>query len=500
MIDWHKTHDTFGYSSLSEAGYRPRVVVICDKCGEEGTKIIRKKSEVDQWECRKCVNKRPDKIEKLRKASKKLWADPQYKKRNLTAVRCSDNRTKLSRNWHKHTKSLMQTSDYKEKQSSQTKTQWEDEDFRKAITESSKSIWEDEDLKEQMLKSRRTLEYRQNQRAKALKRWEDSAYKEKQASAKAKATRTPERLAEIRVMQSKVSKIQFVLYSLLDDLGVKYFKERNDEPDDHECKIGPYSFDCMIPRENKPNLLIEVQGEYWHNQRETRDQQKASYIQNNLSGQYELKCVWEHEFLNRGKVLELLKYWLGIAEIELVSYEFKDVQIKAVNSRDYRLLLSKYHYLTNAGRGGIALGAYFDDMLIAVCVFSPLIRQNIGYPQNETRELSRLCIHPRYQKKNFASWFVSRCIKNLNKEYKYVIAYCDTTFNHDGAVYKACNFRYDKTVKPDYWYIAEDGWAMHKKTLYNQAVKMCMKEKSYAEKHGYQKIFGDKKLRFVFER
>ena len=58
-------------------------------------------------------------------------------------------------------------------------------------------------------------------------------------------------------------------------------------------------------------------------------------------------------------------------------------------------------------------------------------------------------------------------MKQLNSKYKLIISYCDTTFNHDGAVYKAANFILDGEVKPDYWYVDEGGWVMHKKTLYS---------------------------------
>jgi GNAT superfamily N-acetyltransferase len=194
---------------------------------------------------------------------------------------------------------------------------------------------------------------------------------------------------------------------------------------------------------------------------------------------------------------------MGITEIEIMDFNFEDIEIRPCESKDYKLLLSKYHYLQNAGRGGIAHGAYYKNELVAVCVFSPLVRQNIrveGFKQEEVRELSRLCIHPKYQKKNFASYFISRCIKLLDGKYKCIISYCDTTFNHDGAVYKSCNFDQDGEVPPDYWYVSKDGWVMHKKTLYDHATKLQMKEADYAEKNGYKKVWGSKKLRFKFNR
>lgn len=323
------------------------------------------------------------------------------------------------------------------------------------------------------------------------KRWENEEYRNK--------------MAIHRQNMPNVSSIQLALYSILDDLNIKYYKEYEDGNFDEQTVIGGYKFDCVIPRTGQRDLLIECQGDYWHSHPSTQrsDRAKASYIANNFSDKYELKYLWEHEFKCKEKILELIKYWFGITKIDVIDFDFKDIIIKSSPASDYKLLLSKYHYLPNAGRGGDAWGAYLNNDLIATCVFSPLVRQNIhieNFNKKEVRELSRLCIHPRYQKKNFASWFVSRCIKNLDAKYKAVIAYCDTTFNHDGAVYRACNFCEYGEVRPDYWYRDENGWVMHKRTLYGHANSMKMKESEFAEKYGYYRVFGEKKLRFLFIR
>jgi len=41
---------------------------------------------------------------------------------------------------------------------------------------------------------------------------------------------------------------------------------------------------------------------------------------------------------------------------------------------------------------------------------------------------------------------------------------------------------------------------MHKRTLYGRAVKMCMLGADYAKQIGYAKVYGQEKLRFMFER
>jgi len=365
------------------------------------------------------------------------------------------------------------------------------------------SYWKDKKKKKIIMEKRQLDDYKNSMK----EIWTRSGYREKMAKIASEKSKEvwdrpgyKEKMAQIRSSMPKVSSIQEQLYSTLSDLNIKHYREHMDSDDDPETIIGPYHFDCVIPVNNK-KLLIECQGDYWHSleKSKSKDKAKATYIEK-YHKDCEIKYLWEHEFKCKDKIVELIKYWTGITEFNLVDFDFNVVEIRECPASDYKLLLSKYHYLPNAGRGGIAYGAYMNNELVAVCVFSPLGRQNLPFDKKSTRELSRLCIHPRYQKKNFASWFVSRCIKKLDSKYKTIISYCDTTFNHDGAVYKACNFKLDGEVKPDYWYVSEDGWVMHKKTLYNHAKKMSMKEKEFAESNGYKKVYGKDKLRFVFNR
>ena len=346
---------------------------------------------------------------------------------------------------------------------------------------------------------------REKLRESSKKLWEDPEYRAKQVKAQKEywnKKENKERLATHRAKQSgKLSSIQKILYSILDDLGLDYYREYEDQDADPQCIIGPYNFDCVIPRKDGRDILIECQGDYWHTQQKAikLDKSKHTYINKYFNDQYELKYLWEHEFECRDKVIESIKYWTDTNH-DLVDYSFDDLIIKQCNADQYKPLLIKYHYLSNAGRGGKAYGAFLNDDLIAVCVFSPLIRQNLPHDKESTRELSRLCVHPKYQRKNLASWFVSRCIKRLPDKYSTIISYCDTTFNHDGAVYKALNFVEDSKIKPDYWYVDPDGWVLHKKSLYNKAKKMSLKERQYAEKFNYKRVYGKSKIKFVYNR
>jgi len=540
MIDWEATKKQFERTDLS--GNRPRVVVVCDLCGTSSSKTIRKKSLIINgqldWQCNKCIANRPEKRAASSAGAKKAWRDENYR----SVVTENSQKIWEDEERRKKMNAFRDSPDFKQRMLEINRKKVTPE-FRKKMSDIATKKWYNQEYRDKMVKKLSEIskeawsrpEYRQRIRDAMLQNWENMGYKEMILQAMCDNWQDPDFKAkmlaifasdEFRSKMSKISKklwcqpeyrakvemthrvssIQTTLYSILDDLGVKYYREYTDELPDQQCQIGPYTFDCVVPRDGKPDLLIECHGDYWHTKPDiiTRDKQKASYIANNFPGQYELKYIWEHEFLNLNKIQELMKYWLNISQTELVDFPLSDLVVKDCSASDYKLLLSKYHYLPNAGRGGIAYGAYLDEELIAVCIFSPLARQNIripdGYTSKECRELSRLCIHPKYQKKNLASWFVSRCIKRLNPQYKYIISYCDTTFNHNGATYKACNFILDSEVAPDYWYISVDGWAMHKRTLYGHAVKMKMKEREYAELNSYRKVWGKKKLRFIYVR
>lgn len=509
MIDWNATEAQFGYSTLSNVPYRAKIIISCDLCGHRQPKSVRNKTSMVNgypWKCGKCRSNQPTTITKLQEASKKLWADPEYRSKNLSEVQSESNRQKLSNK----SKDLWKNKKYRDKslssinqcrKSKSAKEQWQDEAFRDAVIESSKGIWTNDQLKRQMLDSRDPA-YRLNQRKKALKNWSKPDYINKQNSAIAAATRSPEHLAKLCNAQCKVSSLAEIFYSILDDLGVQYYREYNDKPDDSQCHVANYSFDCVIPRSKDKTLLIDINGEWVHSRPDNirNDRAKSSYIVNNLSHLYELKYIWEYDLACPDKIRSLIRYWLDIEDIDVIDYDLSDIVIKKSSVSDYKLLLSKYHYLSTAGRGGLVYGAYLNDDLIAVAIFSPPPRQNHKFDNKTTRDLSRFCIHPSYRKINLGSWFLSKCITKLNPVYKTIISFCDTTYNHDGVLYKASNFILDGEVKPDYWYVGDDGWVMHKKTLYNKATKMHMKEKEYAQLHKYHKVWGCKKLRFVYCR
>lgn len=304
------------------------------------------------------------------------------------------------------------------------------------------------------------------------KRWLNEEYQHKMALA--------------RAAQPSISSIQRQLYSILDELCVSYLPE---------VVIGPYTFDCQIG-----DLLIECNGDYWHSLDKVvrNDDTKSNYIYQ-YHQQLKLRVLWEHEFANIDRIKNILRYWLN-GTVSINQFKFSDLVIRDITNSDYKAFLGKYHYLPYCSRFFQAVGAYYHDDLIAVVVFAPLVRQNLPYDYKTTVELARLCIHPEYQIKNLGSWLISKAISRLSQHVATIISYCDTTYNHTGVVYRASNFDLDHVVRADYWYTHQSGWVLHKKTVYNRAIKVGLTESDYATQNGLKKICGGEKLCFIYHR
>jgi len=96
------------------------------------------------------------------------------------------------------------------------------------------------------------------------------------------------------------------------------------------------------------------------------------------------------------------------------------------------------------------------------------------------------------------SWFLSKCLRELkNTDYEFAVSFADTQY-HEGTIYKASNWIDYGLCQPDYQYISDVGVPMHKKTLYNRAMRAGMKEREYAESYGYKKVKTGRKLKFVY--
>ncbi|MDP1712601.1 MAG: hypothetical protein Q8K86_09100 [Candidatus Nanopelagicaceae bacterium] len=421
--------------------------------------------------------------------SKQRWMDPNYKERCITKIKESftdsrraavslqnktnwkntEFRNKIVALWDEPKRVWMSQinqlwwSDNKKREMSETMIlRWMEPDFRRKSIEAFKNSWDDDRKK------------------KAREWWTDE--RRKIASEKSKSLwQNPDYVKKvIDALLNEPSSLEVQFATMLDEMNVKYVWQK---------VIGPWSFDFMIG-----NSLVEVQGEYPHSLKETviRDKQKATYIEQNHPN-LKLLYLWEHEFYEIKRISEFINVNF-LNKIDVVDFSFDEITFTpdCVEIKDAIIdLFNKYHYKGSVGRSGMMFGASCRNEIIAACVFAHPTRNVAG------GELTRFIIHPNYQKKNFASWFLSRASKLALAKFGLLFTFADPNFNHDGTIYLASNWRFVGETTPDYWYSRDDGWVMHKKTLWNRAKNMVMTEAEYAEKHGYKKVWGLPKKKFV---
>jgi hypothetical protein len=364
----------------------------------------------------------------------------------------------------------------KSQKSATTKQLWNDPKFRDKVTKNAKQFWNTSEG--QLIASN-----------KSKKMWENPEFRDKITKSSTALWKKDEFRHKIALAgQPSISKPHKLLMSLLDDMGIQYTSEH---------VIGPWGFDIFIPSKK---LLIEVQGDWVHSQphKQIADRQKATYVERYCQG-YILKYLWEHEFYVVERIRSLIQLWCGI-QTELIDFEFSNVVIKPIERIMAIDFIGKYHYLGNIGRSGDFIGAFIGEELAAVAIYARCVRKevatSIGQSYNDTKELTRFCIHPSYHKYNFASWCISRMSKFVDA--KCLIAFADSTYNHLGTIYKASGWKLVSTVPPDYWYTSKDGFVMHKKTLWNRASNLKMSEQAFADKYGFIKVHGFEKYKYVF--
>ena len=189
-----------------------------------------------------------------------------------------------------------------------------------------------------------------------------------------------------------------------------------------------------------------------------------------------------------------------------------DYTLREVTKKECASLLHKYHYLSNISRGfksGVNVGLFLEDELVGVCIFTgfpvpELTKGMFGLDRADQEgfwELSRLVLAPSVQENehNLASWFVSRSIRHLRKNYnvRAILSYADDDY-HKGIVYRACNFKYYGLTAPkkDFWILQEDG--TYKKHSRGKVKGLKGEWRNRSRKHRYVMVF-DKSLDMKWE-
>lgn len=559
-VNWNKTVETFGEDRIKPKP-SDKVIIDCNYCDADYTityRCIRSRSggPYDRI-CKSCQQKRTwasnsefrDTVtHKNSIKQKEVWNREGYREnqsetqRTLTTGRWEDEeyREKVSqgvKNAHATIDGYTQscrpeiTPELRDKISNNTRQLWQDEEYRNKTVagmvknwqrseyvQKMKAVYADPVYRNKLSQTHRTPCRHYNTSKKAKRFWADNRQKMlslfqspehrqklkdiwdrpgfREMMSEKMRLKWQDPVYAAKCLNNHSSKLEEHLADLLDTQGVSYVRQH---------QLGHWSFDFLIHGEER-HTLIEVQGEYWHfkkwgNADSPRDKAKATFVEKYHSDRYKLVTVWENEFLSPERLSDRLAEILG-KPAQVIPFIFQDLTVQIVSGPEASQFFSRFHYSASGGRAGINIGACLNGKLIACCRYCPPTRKQsadrLGLSQHELRELTKFAIHPHYQKKNLATWFLSRTYCYVPHGAKCLLSFADETFGHTGTIYKSANWQYDGVVPADYVYMDSMGYITHKRTLWGHAKKMRITESAYAQDNGYVQMWGKQKHRFVY--
>lgn len=504
-----RTLQTFGYSYPPRSKHKVIVVCTNSECSHVYEMIVSEVCRKEKIVCKSCTARNNLDPEAAVTALRAYWKDEGNRERasviaKQDAPRRSARLKALNADpaWQKKRRAGF-TEDSFEKQSAAAKNSWDKNREKRLEAERLSRSQRLESLR----KTVSTPEHRGMLSKNQIKQWENPEYRAKQM-----ARWTPEERQRFSDLMKSPEMLPRLLFnktiSSEEDLIAFFFKSIDLEAIPQYID-GYYVFDFKIPSKD---LYLEFNGHKWHNplyiegralDNLRTDASKATWVKNQRPNS-SFMTLTEDDVYSKGRLCEIFK-----EDMKSVDFDFKDLEIRSenVSEKEAVMFLHLFHYKERSKAApGLKIGAYIGGKLIALAVYTYATRKesalSMGYKYKEIMELSRFCIHPSYQKKNFASWHLAKsrtALKNVHPEVRGIITFADTTMDHDGTIYKASGFEFVHETAPDYHYQhREHGGFMHKRTLWGLASKLRTTETDYAKNHGWVRVFGAKKIKFIY--
>ena len=175
--------------------------------------------------------------------------------------------------------------------------------------------------------------------------------------------------------------------------------------------------------------------------------------------------------------------------------------VQSIKSLETYEWLKNKHYAKRIPSISYSFGLYEGIILIGICTLGspPSNALCVGICGEKNRdkviELNRLCIN-NHSVKNLTSYFVSNCLKLLPNN-KIIVSYADTSQNHHGYIYQACNFLYTGKTKERTYIGFEDG--SHSRH-YNKNLNYSLFRKKRSSKYRYVIFTGTKKEKKILKK
>jgi len=260
--------------------------------------------------------------------------------------------------------------------------------------------------------------------------------------------------------------------------------------------IPPKEIDIYVP---SLKIGIEYNGLFWHSNIE-----KSNHLKKlNACKEKGVKLIqiFEDEYVNsKDIVLNKIKHLVGVSE-NLPKIMGRKCEIKEIDNGLAKSFLNKYH-IQGYGPSTISIGAFFNDLLIAVMSF-----------KKETKESNR------WELVRFASDYNYICQGVGGKLFKYFVreygpdvikSFADRrwTINEESNVYTKLGFVFDGYTEPDYKYFSpSDGikrqhkFGFRKKLLnHKYGLPLSMTESEMTKQLGYEKIYDCGLIRYIWKK
>jgi hypothetical protein len=270
-----------------------------------------------------------------------------------------------------------------------------------------------------------------------------------------------------------------------------------------QAPVGPYLFDFQLPDQK---IFIEVQGEYWHNLPRTvaKDLAKAAYVESQHPD-CRIAYIPEIATLTKGGIELCLSRFLkkedqALRQLDLEKLVVRDATQDAAND-----VLERSHYLPRLRKTTRVIHGIFNgDELIGVMIYGlPTyygVSAQYGLKPRNVLDMVRCAFLPGCNVPNLFSWALSRSVNLIRQampEVALLISFADPHFGHHGSAYKASGWEQDGITAPSYYYVDKDGLIIHKRTLWDHAIKAGIPEADYARQFGFGRVDTLGKLRFI---
>lgn len=136
-------------------------------------------------------------------------------------------------------------------------------------------------------------------------------------------------------------------------------------------------------------------------------------------------------------------------DIDCLDANVKDFEVKLTNIQYVKDFIEEWHYSSsvNGLRISHVFGLFYNHQLIGAMIYGPLGMANTwkkyANSESEVIELRRLCCIDNTPKCT-ESYFIGKTLRWLKKntDYKVIVSYADSHYNHTGVIYRATNFEY----------------------------------------------------------